>query len=118
MGDVMSLNAALNATIALIENRPAQFREMLREPTSDVKNISPVYTRMIRSLDFYAATKIRIALMAALHVQPAEEQLKAWDDLVNSSAKLTRADYERVYFDGVTSVEKVFEGILNMLEEK
>jgi hypothetical protein len=44
--------------------------------------------------------------------------LKAWDDLVNSSAKLTRADYERVFFDGVTSVEKVFEGILNMLEEK
>jgi len=65
VGDVMSLNAALNATIALIENRPAQFREMLREPTSDVKNISPVYSRMIRSLDFYAATKIRIALMAA-----------------------------------------------------
>ena len=26
--------------------------------------------------------------------------------------------YERVFFDGVTSVEKVFEGILNMLEEK
>ena len=86
----MSLNAALNATIALIENRPAQFREMLREPTSDVKNISPVYSRMVRSLDFYAATKIRIALMAALHAQPTEEQLKAWDDLVDSGVKITR----------------------------
>ena len=110
----MSLNAALNATIALIENRPAQFREMLREPTSDVKNISPVYSRMIRSLDFYAATKIRIALMAALHVQPTEEQLTACPDY----AKATRADFERSFFDGVTAVEKVFEGILNLLEEK
>jgi hypothetical protein len=114
----MSLNSALNATIALIENRPAQFREMLREPTSDVKNISPVYSRMIRSLDFYAATKIRIALMAALHVQPTEEQLKAWDELVASGVKITRADYERIFFEGVTSVEKVFEGILNILEGK
>jgi hypothetical protein len=101
VGDVMSLNAALNATIALIENRPAQFREMLREPTSDVKNISPVYSRMIRSLDF-------------LHVQPTEEQLTACPDYT----KATRADFERSFFDGVTAVEKVFEGILNMLEEK
>ena len=83
----MSLNAALNATIALIENRPAQFREMLREPTSDVKNISPVYSRMIRSLDFYAATKIRIALMAALHVQPTEEQLNACPDYTKATRR-------------------------------
>ena len=62
----MSLNAGLNATIALIENRPAHFKEMLRDPMSDVKDISLVYTRLIRS-DYYAATKIRLALMAALH---------------------------------------------------
>ena len=97
----MSLNAALNATIALIENRPAQFREMLREPTSDVKNISPVYARMMRSLDFYAATKIRFALMAALHIQPPD---------------FKTTEYDQAFFEGVSAVEKVFEGVLNGLE--
>ena len=33
----MSLNAALNATIALIEESAGAFREMLRAPTSDVE---------------------------------------------------------------------------------
>jgi hypothetical protein len=47
-------------------------------------------------------------------VQPTEEQLNACPDYT----KATRADFERSFFDGVTAVEKVFEGILNMLEEK
>jgi hypothetical protein len=101
----MSLNAALNATIALIENRPAQFREMLREPSSDVKNISPVYARLSRSLDFYAATKIRTVLMAALHLAP--QYARPFDP-----------HYEDGYYDGIVAIEKLFEDVLTKLEEK
>lgn len=100
----MSMNAALNATIALIENRPAQFREMLREPSSDVKSISPVYTRLKQALDFYAATKMRAALMASLHVQPPE-----------NVEGLSRTD---IFFTGVRAVETIFESMIASLEEK
>lgn len=110
----MSLNAALNATIALIENRPAQFREMLREPSSDVKNIPPVVARMTQALDFYGATKIRAGLMQTLHVQPHTEAVAG---LIENDAEPPEI-YDAGFLDGVRQVEKIFEQIVEQLEKK
>jgi hypothetical protein len=101
----MSLNAGINATIALIEDRPEQFKEMLRAVTSDVKDIGAVRIRLNRALNFYAATKIRWALMNTLHIEP-------------NKAENMDSVCREAFFAGVCAVEKLFEDLLAELEAK
>ena len=99
----MSLNAGINATIALIEDRPEQFKEMLRSITSDVKDIGAARARLTRALNFYAATKIRWALMSTLQIEPNKAENMDWA-------------CREAFFAGVCSVEKLLENLLLELE--
>jgi hypothetical protein len=96
----MSVNHALNAVIALLEDRPAQFKELLRAPESNVQNISEVRARLQTALSRYAATQIRGGLIAALHVTP--------DGYDETGA--------RIFFEGVRATEEVFETLARRLE--
>lgn len=98
----MSLNAGINATIALIEDRPEQFKEMLRSITSDVTDIGASRARLNKALNFYAATKIRWALMTSLQLEPTGNPDSACREY---------------FFAGIRSVEKVFEDLLQELEQ-
>lgn len=100
----MSLNLGMNAVIALIENRPEQFKEMLRVPSSDVKDISSTYSRLLKAMDMYAATKLRGFLMMSLHIQ------------VPSDIKDKGPDFEAAYIAGIRSVEDVCAGVISILE--
>ena len=110
----MSFNTALNATIALIENRPEQFKEMLRAPASDVKDLPAVRARLDKALNFYAATKIRVGLMDSLHLTPPESL-----HVDNRSDIPECADLQsEAYYAGVRAAEKIFETLIAALEGK
>lgn len=95
----MSVNRALNAVIAFLEDRPAQFKELLRSPDSNVTNLSVVGCRLRAAVNQYAATQVRGGLMSALHVEPP------------NSVQDTTA-----FFEGVRAAEEVFETLAQKLE--
>ena len=67
----MSMNRAINATIALIEGRTDIAKEVFRDPTSDVKNVPEVLARLEVVVNKAAAKAIRNGLVRALALQPA-----------------------------------------------
>jgi hypothetical protein len=104
----MSMNRAINATIALIEGRTDIAKEVFRDPTSDVKNVPEVLARLEVVVNKAAAKAIRNGLVRALALQPVGIPKK------DSAA---RAENEKCFFDGVNSVEKLFGGIAYELEQ-
>jgi hypothetical protein len=105
----LSLNAALNATIALIQNRTEYFKELLRDPGSDVRDISAVRVRLNKALEFHGATVIRGALMETLHLAPAPPK-----GLDSEASDL----YTEAFYAGVRAVEAKFEDLVGKLEKK
>jgi hypothetical protein len=96
----MSLNKAMNAVIALIEERPRLARELLREPTSDVNNVPEVINRLRQALRKYAANEIRKVLIECLRTECP-----------------LPADQDSAYFEGVRKVEELFEAHIEELEQ-
>lgn len=118
----MSLNAGINATIALIENRAEQFKEMLRSVTSDVKDIGAVRARLNRALNFYSATKVRGSLMESLHLDPSVTAKPTVDAILKSEEESGASGgpedfYNAGFYDGVRAVEKIFENLVENLEK-
>lgn len=97
----MGVNRALNAVIAMLEDRPKLFKELLRAPGSDVQNATEVETRLRQAIDRYAATQIRTGLMRTLHVMTPGEPA---------------GEVKQVFFDGVRAVEEVFETLADELD--
>lgn len=113
----MSLNAGINATIALIEDRPEQFKEMLRYHTSDVKDLPAVRRRLYKALNFFSATKIRWALMQTLHLDMPVTLLPEDPMRDTFSSEELNAATREAFFSGVCAAEKVFESLVKELEE-
>lgn len=95
----MSLNAAMNAVIALLENRPAVAKEIFRQPGSDV-DISTLTARLNSAIDRRLANELRHALMATLSIQP---------EGLNGSNRDS-------FYAGVRAVEEKFEKLASTLE--
>ena len=100
----MGINSALNAVIAMLEDRPALFKELLRAPGSDVRNLTAVELRLRAAVKKYAATQIRTGLTQSLHVVPPI----ADDD----SGEQTQS-----FYAGVRATEEVFERLVVSLDE-
>jgi hypothetical protein len=96
----MSMSTALNAVIAMLEDRPALFKELLRAPESNVRDITAVEARLRRAVNRYAATQMRTGLMKSLHVTPPSGE----QDQV-------------AFFAGVRATEEVFETLAETLDE-
>lgn len=107
----MSLNKAINATIALIEGRTDIAKEILRDPQSDVRNIPAIMVRLNRVVDLAAARAMRNVLVTALGIQP---------QLPVEPQKITEANrqaYEKAFYDGVSAVEALFSQVVYGLEQ-
>ncbi|TSA40104.1 hypothetical protein D4R30_00195 [archaeon] len=92
------MNTALNAVIAMLEDRPALFKQLLRAPDSDVKNLTAVEARLRKAVNRYAATQVRAGLMQTLHVTPSDLQSQEY------------------FFAGVRNTEAIFETLAEKLE--
>ena len=99
----MSLNAALNATVALIEGRTDIAKEILRSPTSDVKDVPMIMVRLNQAVDKTAAKALRNALLRTLAIRP--------DVLA-----LANSNQEEAFYLGVDAVESVLEKVAEDLE--
>lgn len=97
----MSLNATLNATIALIEGRTETAKEILRSPNSDVTNVPEVIGRLHRAVKRAAAKEIRQALLQTLKLQADTPQ---------------SIEEEDAFYKGVNAVEAVLETHAESLE--
>lgn len=102
----MSLNKAINATIALIEGRTDIAKEIFRDPTSDVKNIPEIMARLDRVVNKAAARAIRNGLKRTLAIQ--------------TGTPATSEDFEddTAFYFGVSRVEELFEQIATELERE
>src|ERR1017187_8257619 len=105
----MSMNRAINATIALIEGRTDIAKEVFRDATSDVKDVPPVLARLEAVVNKAAAKAIRNGLVRALALQPAS---------IPKRDTNARAENEKCFFDGVSAVELLFNQIANELEQR
>lgn len=94
----MSLNKAINAVIAVIEERPEVAKGILREPTSDVKSIPEVLNRLRTALNKYAAGEIRQGLLEALHVEP-DRDAESHPDTFYSGVRAVETVFEQRIFD-------------------
>jgi len=103
----MSMNRAINATIALIEGRTDIAKEILRDPTSDVKNVPEILARLEAVVDKAAAKAIRNGLIRALAIQPP-----TW------TSKNQPVSAEQAFYLGVNGVENLFGDIVLELERK
>lgn len=97
----MSLMKAMNAVIALLENRPAVAKEIFRAPESDVKDIGDLELKLEVAVNHRVAKEISESLMATLRLEPP----KAYDS----------RDRE-VFYEGVRAVEQVFENLVQELQ--
>jgi hypothetical protein len=102
----MSLNAALNATVALIEGRTILAKEILRSPGSDVKNVPEILARLDRAVNRSTIKTLHSALRTILSVQPPPKPADLTDDDL----------YEYAFYMGVAMVEKVLEYAVDDLE--
>ena len=105
MGAPMGMNAALNATVALIEGRTDIAKEIVRSPGSDVKNVPDIMARLDRAVNRAAAKALRNALVRTLAVTAP-----IW--LNNSS------DPEEIFYMGVNAVEKVLDDVVAELDDR
>jgi len=98
----MSITRAFNACIAIIEGRPQDAREMLREEPLP-EGISPVYSRLMKAVDGKANKLIHEQLlnllMATLRLEPA-----------------TTGERPEGYYQGVRDVEELIENVLHCYE--
>lgn len=99
----MSLNAALNATVALIEGRTDIAKELIRAPGSDVKDVPAIVARLDRAVAKTAARALRNALLRTLAIRP--------DPLT-----LANATSEEAFYLGVNATELVLEKAAENLE--
>jgi hypothetical protein len=116
----MSLNAALNATVALIEGRTDIAKDILRAPSSDVKDVPGIMARLNRSVDRAAAKAMRNALVASLTVQPAGKIVhdKVRADCPKCGEDFTvETSHEEAFFQGVSAVETIIEQAIERLEQ-
>jgi hypothetical protein len=102
----MSLNKAINATIALVEGRTDIAKEVFRAPDSDVKDIPAVVARLEEVVNKAAAKAIRNGLVRALSIQP---------NVPISALKELRDAYEEGFYAGMNQVETLFETIAEEL---
>lgn len=105
----MSLNKAVNAVIALVENRTDIAKEIFRGPGSDVKNIPAIMTRLDQAVEKAAATAMRNALKRSLAVQLSETRLKHF---VKTAGTDTQGAIEAAFYEGVDEIERLFEKIV------
>jgi N-methylhydantoinase A/oxoprolinase/acetone carboxylase beta subunit len=105
----MSLNKAVNAVIALVENRTDIAKEIFREPGSDIKNIPAITARLDRAVEKAAATAMRNALKRSLAVQLQEPRLKHFMKMAGTD---TQGAVESAFYEGVDAIERLFEGIV------
>ncbi len=101
----MSLNAALNATVALIEGRTDIAKEILRSPVSDVKNVPEIMARLDRAVNVAAARALRNALVRTLAVQPDSKKM---------SKEVSK---EEAFYLGVKAVEDVLDQVVYELQK-
>jgi hypothetical protein len=104
----MSMNAALNAIVALIEGNTTIAKEIIRTPGSDVNNVPAIIARLDRAINKTGAVAIRNALVKTLEVRLDEKTLK--------SIKVINAPPEEIFFMGVTAVETILSDIAYNLE--
>jgi hypothetical protein len=96
----MSLNTAINAVIALIEDETDLAKELFRGPNSDVRSIPEVVNRLRRAIDLNMAKGIRRALIDTLKIQPPEGTTANKED----------------FYAGVAAAEQHFESVATELE--
>jgi hypothetical protein len=106
----MSLNKAINATIALIEGRTDIAKEIFRDPTSDVQNVPEIMARLDAAVEKAAAKAIRNGLIRALAIRPDSKAMKE----IRTSQSGTLQ--ESSFFSGVNAMEELFGGIAYDLE--
>lgn len=106
----MSLNKAVNATIALIEGRTDIAKEIFRDPTSDIKNIPEVMARLEAAVNKVAARAIRNGLMRSLAIEVTISELS---DISSTTSTLDAASGFNL---GVTKVEDLFQSIVEELD--
>src|SRR3569833_1012916 len=104
----MSLNSALNATVALIEGRTQLAKEILRGPGSDVKNVPKILARLDHAVSKASAQTLRTALRRTLAAQPRP--------MAQNEESEEYAKYEEGFYEGVAFVEAVIESIAEQLE--
>lgn len=104
MGAPIGMNAALNATVALIEGRTDIAKEIIRSPGSDVKDVPSIMWRLERAVNRAAAKALRNALVRTLVVTPDPKLL----------AK--QSSPEEIYYMGATAVEKILDNVVDELE--
>lgn len=103
----MSMNKALNAVIALVENKPDIARAYFRDPNSDILNVGEATARLYSALDHRFAIELRMLLVKLLEAEPS------------SMTKLkpeTKGPYIDGFYDGVRQVEQMIERLLVKLE--
>jgi hypothetical protein len=100
----MSLNTAINAVIALIEDQTDLAKELFRGPNSDVRSIPEVVNRLRRAIDLNMAKGIRRALVDTLKIQPPASQ--------DVRHEVNKEDF----YAGVVAAEQHFESVATELE--
>lgn len=101
---IMGMNAALNATVALIEGRTDIAKEIIRAPGSDVNNVPGIMSRLERAVNIAAAKALRNALIRTLSIVP--------DPKVLAKHK----SQEETFYSGVAAVEAILERVVVELE--
>lgn len=108
----MSLNKAINATIALIEGRTDIAKEIFRDPTSDVKNIPETMARLEAAVNKVAAQAIRNGLKRSLAIQVTSQELNQLDNPDPTAPNQAREAFTL----GVSRVEDLFQQIVEELD--
>jgi hypothetical protein len=95
----MSVNKTINAAIALIEGRPEAARDILRDPSSEISNVSAVLIRLYSSIDKKVCSILKCILMNCLHLQPDESMT---------------TEEKAAFYKGVTAVEQLLEDLVTI----
>jgi hypothetical protein len=103
----MSLNKALNATVALIEGNTNIAKEILRDPSSDVRDGSAIMYRLNRAVDRAAARAIRNALVRCLAIQSTPQ----------TRSSTPNPEYDKAFFAGVKATEDIMNTVVEELED-
>ena len=96
----MSLNTAMNAVLAILEDRAELARDILRSPNSDITDINTVMTRVYMAVDKEAINAIKQVLRAALTLQPPDS--------------MTSVEKE-AFYQGIKAIEELLDKKVNGL---
>jgi hypothetical protein len=91
----------MNAVIAMLEDRTALAKELLRAPDSDVKNIPEIQLRLQDAVNKQVAKGLRDVLRQALATQPGKDTID-----------------REAFYEGVVAVEELLEAEAETLEGK